>query len=473
MKTSPVTPNVQKVLTWCLIAGLSAAVWAKTGYLAVEYKGGFRYLKADFKDSITFAPKTTPKTMTHHGAAAGSFDLSGVQSVAWLSIDEPAAPLAKITLKAGDAARTMAPFFFRLPGPFARHIPFLLASQKDTIVLQRDGADSGLVHGMLKGPLAADASLDYQLIRAVGNRPEPIEVNRKPDSIEVVKGSHRMFGYRTAIANPPGNIEKKFARSGYLHPLYGPTGKVISNDFPSDHPSHRGVFMAWSKGKIENRDVDFWDLRYENGTVRFKKINHLMEGPVFSELDLQLESMDLKMNTVAIDEAYRIRIYNLPGEERRLRMMDFRSIQKNVRGKDILLQPEQHGGFAFRGSPEWDHTNGRCEFLTSEGKKNDDAQAQPARWFLIKGGDNQGEWTSVGILSHPENFRHPEKLTVHRYIRMFCFTANRTESFTFKSGETKIFNFRMIVSTGKAEVAVIETSWKDFSKPLGAVVGSL
>ena len=34
-------------------------------------------------------------------------------------------------------------------------------------------------------------------------------------------------------------------RANYIHPLYGLDGEVLTDDFPSDHLHHRGIFWAW------------------------------------------------------------------------------------------------------------------------------------------------------------------------------------------------------------------------------------
>jgi hypothetical protein len=45
--------------------------------------------------------------------------------------------------------------------------------------------------------------------------------------------------------------------AGFIHPLYTPGGKVITDLAPPDHPHHRGVFLAWyaMHGAV---DADFW-----------------------------------------------------------------------------------------------------------------------------------------------------------------------------------------------------------------------
>lgn len=41
------------------------------------------------------------------------------------------------------------------------------------------------------------------------------------------------------------SLDGKYARANYVHPLYGLDGEVLTEDFPKDHPHHRGIFWAW------------------------------------------------------------------------------------------------------------------------------------------------------------------------------------------------------------------------------------
>ena len=43
----------------------------------------------------------------------------------------------------------------------------------------------------------------------------------------------------------PKSHHGKFQRANYIHPLYDLEGNVLTEDFPSDHRHHRGIFWAW------------------------------------------------------------------------------------------------------------------------------------------------------------------------------------------------------------------------------------
>lgn len=48
-------------------------------------------------------------------------------------------------------------------------------------------------------------------------------------------------------------------RAGYVHPLYGLDGQVLTEDFPTDHRHHRGVFWAWHQVWVGDQQIgDPW-----------------------------------------------------------------------------------------------------------------------------------------------------------------------------------------------------------------------
>lgn len=67
----------------------------------------------------------------------------------------------------------------------------------------------------------------------------------------------------------PKSINGKYERSHYFHPLWGLDGQVITEDFPQDHPHHRGIFWAWHQVLLKGKPVgDLWDLEGIKQEVR-------------------------------------------------------------------------------------------------------------------------------------------------------------------------------------------------------------
>jgi hypothetical protein len=76
------------------------------------------------------------------------------------------------------------------------------------------------------------------------------------------------------------------------------------------------------------------------------------------------------------------------------------------------------------------------------------------------------------MLSHPENYNHPEPLRVwpeDQYGRgdLFVnFATTKTTDWTFEPGKTYTLKYQLIVYDGKMEVASAEQAWNQFAKPL-------
>src|SRR4051812_11135592 len=44
---------------------------------------------------------------------------------------------------------------------------------------------------------------------------------------------------------PPTNRPTAFESGCYFHPVKTPSGRVLTEVSPADHPHHRGIFLAW------------------------------------------------------------------------------------------------------------------------------------------------------------------------------------------------------------------------------------
>lgn len=66
----------------------------------------------------------------------------------------------------------------------------------------------------------------------------------------------------------PKSIDGNYTRCNYVHPLWGIDGAVLTEDFPSDHLHHRGVFWAWHQIMIDDQQIsDGWELKNFEQTV--------------------------------------------------------------------------------------------------------------------------------------------------------------------------------------------------------------
>jgi len=73
-----------------------------------------------------------------------------------------------------------------------------------------------------------------------------------------MEGKDSIFFYQKSLKDKDG----AYGRLNYIHPLYGPDGTRLTEDFPADHLHHRGIFWAWHQILIDNKPVsDGWELK--------------------------------------------------------------------------------------------------------------------------------------------------------------------------------------------------------------------
>lgn len=87
---------------------------------------------------------------------------------------------------------------------------------------------------------------------------QKVTVDIGKDVVFFMEGNDSILSYQLADKSMNGN----YSRSNYIHPLYGLDGQVLTEDFPSDHPHHRGIFWAWHQLYAGDRRLgDSWELK--------------------------------------------------------------------------------------------------------------------------------------------------------------------------------------------------------------------
>ncbi|HUZ46953.1 MAG TPA: ThuA domain-containing protein [Terriglobia bacterium] len=92
------------------------------------------------------------------------------------------------------------------------------------------------------------------------------DVNSK--SLEVTDNGAPVFTYNYGIMLKEG-VNPDRARCCYLYPVYAPNGVEVTDDFPVDHPHHRGISWTWPIVKVDGKTYNLWAI--EGIHDRFEK----------------------------------------------------------------------------------------------------------------------------------------------------------------------------------------------------------
>ena len=74
-------------------------------------------------------------------------------------------------------------------------------------------------------------------------------------------------------------------RSNYIHPVYGPSGELLTRDWSKDHPHHRGIYWAWPEVEFGKKlgDLHALQIVFARPTGKIKLIN----GPDYAQVEAE------------------------------------------------------------------------------------------------------------------------------------------------------------------------------------------
>lgn len=87
------------------------------------------------------------------------------------------------------------------------------------------------------------------------NQKSSFEFINNDQGIELQENGQKVFSYQ----KEPKSSDGKYICNNYIHPLYNLKGDTLTEEFPSDHPYHRGIFWAWHQIYVNGKSVgDGW-----------------------------------------------------------------------------------------------------------------------------------------------------------------------------------------------------------------------
>src|SRR5262245_30409497 len=120
-----------------------------------------------------------------------------------------------------------------------------------------------------------------------------------------------VLDYRLQGELPDAGIKQIFRRGGYIHPVYTPGGRIVTDDYPDDHPHQHGIFFAWTKTEFEGRHPDFWNMGDGTGAVQFEKLEGSRSGSDSAVFKARLRHIDLSgpQPKTALNEVWELTVY--------------------------------------------------------------------------------------------------------------------------------------------------------------------
>ena len=369
----------------------------------------------------------------------------------------------RVTVAAGPYNRTGTVLSFALPESATEDAYHLEDSTGQALPVQLDGARQAW---FVLDRLEAGAERTYRLVPSDVPSDSDVQVAAGEDDLPVLIGGDTLFVYRPDVDElPRPDIDAIYARGGYIHPLYSPSGKLVTDHYAPGHVHHQGLWSAWTRTSFEGREPDFWNMGDSTGTVLPEGLDTTWSGPVQGGFVAQHRFVDLSAEkpTDALSETWQVRTYNTTGTAPPYRLFDLKVTQKTASESPLELPEYHYGGVALRGHRTWNGED-NARFLTSEGQDRLGGNETKARWVYL-GGLVDGDSAGVAVLSHPENFRAPQPVRLHPSEPYFVFAPQQEGAFAIEPGEPYVAQYRYVVLDGPPDAAMLDRLWNDYAHP--------
>ncbi|MBI85996.1 MAG: hypothetical protein CMJ81_22600 [Planctomycetaceae bacterium] len=253
----------------------------------------------------------------------------------------------------------------------------------------------------------------------------------------------------------PRTMDGQVRRAGFVHPLRGLDGEVLTQVFPSDHRHHHGVFWAWHQLWIgDKRAGDPWITK--DFLLLVKQAEIVAQGPLFATLEVRSHWTSPLVTDAAgehkpiVEELTTIRLYHALGDTQ---YVDF-TIRLKPLLPDVRIGGSEntrgYSGFTVRvGPPE------EMQIVDTSGLLSEDAVGTHARWADVSGRFASGDATSgIAILSHPSLREFPPRWLLRHYGMQNVVYPGR-EPIELSDEELLVIRHRLVLHRGDNEQARI------------------
>jgi hypothetical protein len=304
--------------------------------------------------------------------------------------------------------------------------------------------------------LAASAVCIFISCLACNQQKSPFSTAETEEKIVLLEDGNPVFVYQ----KKPKSLTGQYICNNYIHPLFDLAGNVITEEFPADHPYHRGVFWAWHQLYAGGRRLgDGWT----NDSISQKVAGTVIEKEkLYARLntDVLWSSSVNEDGKPFIEEKTTITVHKLSDGIRRI---DFEIVLKALADQlQIGGSPDQkgYGGFCVRILlPD------SLKFISDKGPVTpQELQINAGPWMDFSGRFGAGpEISGITIICHPEMPGYPEQWILRQKGSMQNVVFPGRDRIDVTKDKPVILRYRLIIHKGGAASLDMDGLLKEFS----------
>lgn len=273
--------------------------------------------------------------------------------------------------------------------------------------------------------------------------------------------------YQMQAGEVPQGVDPVFKHGAHLHPIYSPSGKLVTGNHPEDHRWHRGVWMAWTKTEFGDSHPDFWNMgkvgEALTAEVRFDSLTKSWSGPDSGGFISQHLFLDHSHapNQKVLSETWEVAVSQKDLAGTLANIIDLTSAQTCSGNQPLKLPIYHYGGLGVRGNSLWNPVEA-VTMLTSEGHDRKSGDSTKAKWVHL-GGQVDGTTTGMAILIHPSNFRFPQPLRLNPKNPQLCIAPSQDGDWSIEPNKPYLSKYRLLVFDGPPNPQWIEAQWSAYA----------
>ena len=413
---------------------------------------------------------------------------------------EAAAPIVVVTDAEGASARVGAPVSLEMDADAlpaggntdcGLHLIEITAGHEDSkplaaqFVADDQRPDQGRLWWLM--PPGEKGERRFRLVAGQKSVAVSMVAQHDPErqAVQVTDGTSPVLRYNHGTVPPPPEIVQRYekemeppqhyARGHYIHPVFGPDGEQISDDYSLDHPHHRGISWAWPHVHYQGESRDIWAVRVlptqpGGAWARPVAMHRVVSGPVLALIDAECDWRWGDTTPIVRDRVV-IRAFRQTDGCRFLDIDIFLVALQD--GVAIAGQGQAaYGGFNLRTFPAFDQRNIDMRI--------DPPGAEPRRaWYHLTGIFPGGKRPAgVAMLEHvgnpdypnwPDLQDHPD-LVPGGYPRWRsvqpAWPGNRKVA--LPKGEPLVLKYRLWIHPDVSDEAPLADVWQAYAEPARA-----
>jgi len=281
-------------------------------------------------------------------------------------------------------------------------------------------------------------------------------------ALNITENGAPVLTYHYGWVLPPEGVKHRFYRTGYIHPLHGPGGEVLTQDFPDDHYHHRGVFWGWPNTTWKGKRVDTWGLDgARQATVSC--VPGAVTGGHAAFAGENFWVLDGDYDYPIASERYEVVVHAATDIGRAI---DFTITLENISDAPIVMRGattdgKGYGGFNFRP----DKARKPMHFTTALGAQEVDAFEVASPWVDVSYAVAPGSEALSGaaIFQHPDNPAYPHHGWLLRHYAFLGHAWPGNTDHELPPGAALTLKYRLYTHKGNAEEGQVAEAFSAFT----------